>query len=378
MEIKDAIVLITSCTENNSGFGTGFVFHQDEEAVYVLTCAHVVEAVGGAEYIKVEGNPDVEVVGEDTAIDLTVLRVNKLHKPVLGLSIGSEGLPFTIMGYHLLEGENRLFRPIEGKLGRSTQINSGESSSVPTWDLVINDPYEYSLQHGYSGAPVINQDDDVVGIVRYRTADTKGIAIDIRTIREMSLSFEVVIKESRDNAPPNDPLEHDPIELSLPEINWGKIEATVQKLQKNSRIFPLMESEVQRVQNELDEANRQLTIVQRKLNTLKGDYKDGLIQIPAQYTQPRDELIEQQVMWEDKKHKAEQALSNSRLAQQYTNSLYDLAKRLKKHISDYRQTYHQLNTIKSPNDIQKQKLKAIQEAMTRLETKLQQVKELMK
>jgi hypothetical protein len=49
--VSDSVVLITSADVKNSRFGTGFIFRHQEDWTYLITCAHVVQDVGGNEQV---------------------------------------------------------------------------------------------------------------------------------------------------------------------------------------------------------------------------------------------------------------------------------------------------------------------------------------
>ena len=51
LEIGVKIVFIESSDEENIEIGSGFVFYQDSDFNYILTCAHVIKAVGGTSQV---------------------------------------------------------------------------------------------------------------------------------------------------------------------------------------------------------------------------------------------------------------------------------------------------------------------------------------
>lgn len=106
MDLTHAIVKITSRTEQNTNFGTGFVIYRDQRGDYVLTCKHVVNAVG-RETLAVDGRPAAEVVsGQESGLDLAVLRVapGELQvEPLCLKSVFSPGGFFVTRGYHRYE-----------------------------------------------------------------------------------------------------------------------------------------------------------------------------------------------------------------------------------------------------------------------------------
>ncbi|NET24814.1 hypothetical protein [Okeania sp. SIO1I7] len=78
-QLEKSIVLITSANNDSRKaniIGTGFAFYQQENYTYLLTCAHVVEDVGGEENVLVNNiSADVVAIGDTQGFDLAVLRV---------------------------------------------------------------------------------------------------------------------------------------------------------------------------------------------------------------------------------------------------------------------------------------------------------------
>ena len=87
-KLEDSIVLIKSAKRANV-IGTGFIFYKQQNYTYLLTCAHVVEDVGGEENIRVNNIPaEVIKIGDVQGFDLAVLKVNKTFSaPSLNLMI---------------------------------------------------------------------------------------------------------------------------------------------------------------------------------------------------------------------------------------------------------------------------------------------------
>jgi hypothetical protein len=189
---SDSIVLVTSKAQENTSLGTGFVVFQDKNQglTYLLTCAHVVDAVGGKEQVKAANFPaKVVASGEAKEIDLAVLQVEGLlDKLPLRLCIASgEGKPFVIIGYYKFSGK-KAFRKLSGTLGSQFGFSSNDNSqNFNAWDLkIISD--EHYLEPGYSGSPVIDQANNglVLGVVSDRTGNgDKGVAISIEALKEV-------------------------------------------------------------------------------------------------------------------------------------------------------------------------------------------------
>jgi hypothetical protein len=184
---SDSVILVTSTDSDYSGnFGTGFIIHQDEQMTYVLTCAHVVKDVGGADKVKAGGHPArVEALGDVYGCDLAVLSVKDgLSKlPLLKLGVvGEQGREFIVSGCYTDGTKTRKLAPISGKLG-GTQIIVKEGDRTPSWNLEISDDSEHELKAGYSGSPVVDKASSyVLGVVAQWTGQGKGLAISIEAL----------------------------------------------------------------------------------------------------------------------------------------------------------------------------------------------------
>lgn len=89
VELQDPVVLITSRDPENQNFGTGFVMYRRHDSLYVLTCAHVVEFVGGASQVQIQDVP-AELVESGAAQgpdDLAVLRVAGILREAAPLTL---------------------------------------------------------------------------------------------------------------------------------------------------------------------------------------------------------------------------------------------------------------------------------------------------
>lgn len=183
---NDSIVLITSSDKNIRKFGTGFVLRQSRSFVYVITCAHVVRDLESTEQICIDGNPaSLAISGEVDGIDLAVLKVAGLwQKPVLNKKKveDEKGRSVMTIGFQQHD-QKRLLRPLEGELGNQVELQINQSEErIQAWDLQIID--DHTLQPGYSGSPVIDQETgSVIGIVSHRHGlGESGLAISISAL----------------------------------------------------------------------------------------------------------------------------------------------------------------------------------------------------
>nr|WP_293165125.1 trypsin-like peptidase domain-containing protein [Okeania sp. SIO2C9] len=181
--------------------GTGFAFYQQENYTYLLTCAHVVEDVGGKENVLVNNiSAEVVAIGDTQGFDLAVLRVKELLSVLpLGLMILPEepeiSLKISIPGYFLW-GENKVRRRktikgimmVEAAEEKAFQIIKNVGEEVAIGKLKIE---AGKLQKGYSGAPVVDLGTGfVVGITTHMEGKNEeegkeGTAISIEALKKI-------------------------------------------------------------------------------------------------------------------------------------------------------------------------------------------------
>ncbi|NJM05878.1 trypsin-like peptidase domain-containing protein [Candidatus Gracilibacteria bacterium] len=173
---NDCVVLITGTHETN--FGTGFVFAMSEKHSFIMTCAHVIDDVGGDKIMAKERVAEIVVKGNSSAIDLAVLKVERLPVDTyLSIRLFAETNDIvTVYGFRE-EGKHISLRSVAAVIGEQAifQNRSGKIS-MTAWDIAINS--EHGLEPGYSGAPVVDMaTQEVIGIIEYRKGISKGIAI---------------------------------------------------------------------------------------------------------------------------------------------------------------------------------------------------------
>lgn len=188
-----AVLPVISTEPAKTSFGTAFTIYQSASETLFVTCAHVVEAVGGPERLRLKtGETDlpVEVIATglaDSSTDLAVLRVNQnLGKTVLALATnGQVGTSFVSLGSHdlgIASVQARLMEPISGNLGQRGLFWTTKSQPVPYWSL--NLLTGSVLQGGYSGAPVVDARSGwVIGIISVKLNNTLGIALSSEALK---------------------------------------------------------------------------------------------------------------------------------------------------------------------------------------------------
>lgn len=193
-KFSESVFLITSSDSEldaKKKFGTGFVIHQHEQTTYFLTCAHVVEAVGGLEKVKVSGHRAkvIEPLGEKLGCDLAVLAVEGELTHIAPFKLGviaDKGNLFEAAGFYQDGTNTRKLAEISGKLGGTQIIEDKEGNRTPAWDLEISDDSEHELKAGYSGSPAVDKTSGYVfGVVAQLISQGKGLAISIEALKKV-------------------------------------------------------------------------------------------------------------------------------------------------------------------------------------------------
>ncbi|MGD1704654.1 GUN4 domain-containing protein [Dapis sp. BLCC M229] len=192
--LEESIVLISSSKKANV-IGTGFAFYQADNYTYLLTCAHVVEGVGGEENLLVNNIPaEVISTGDVNGFDLAVLGVEKLNVPLFQLISLSEAenQKFRIAGHYLYgENKNVMLETVNGTLGKK-RFARQNNETVIAWNLLINEGDR--LRQGYSGAPVVDLSDRVLGVAtNMENEGAEGLAISVEALNKIWPEMPVAI-----------------------------------------------------------------------------------------------------------------------------------------------------------------------------------------
>ena len=141
-KLKESIVLITSASDRKLNvIGTGFAFYRQEDYTYLLTCAHVVEDVGGEENLRVNDIPvELVEIGDAQGFDLAILKVKYIFPPLtLMILYGEQERSFEIkIPGNFLMGENKARRRqiitgimmVDGETALQTIDNKEEEVAV--------------------------------------------------------------------------------------------------------------------------------------------------------------------------------------------------------------------------------------------------------
>lgn len=182
-KVKPSIVCITTKTitedwwfqtYESEGAGSGVIFHEDDENVYIVTNAHVVSGANSV-MISVSESDMVEasLVGKDTNADLAVIYVSKDALRSVGITgvtvadIGSSselqvGESVIAIGNALGQG-NTATAGIVSALSKDVNIQGRKLTVIQT-DAAINP--------GNSGGALINSRGQVIGINTAKLAIT--------------------------------------------------------------------------------------------------------------------------------------------------------------------------------------------------------------
>jgi len=204
-DVKDAVVSINVTTTTSRGFlpaaeqtgaGSGFIFAQDDENVFIATNHHVI-AYANIVTISLDDNEKVnaQVIGVDPEIDLAVLVVSIA-------ALEEKGVPFTVASFgcsdNMRIGDSVV--AIGNAMGAGQTATKGIISAVNI-EITIQDPNTRSVvtldvlqtdaavNQGNSGGPLINQHGEVVGIVTAKLfghgVEGMGYVLPINDVREL-------------------------------------------------------------------------------------------------------------------------------------------------------------------------------------------------
>jgi S1-C subfamily serine protease len=160
------------------GSGSGFTITPDG---YIVTNSHVVEETDNIEVILADGNSyKAEVVGEDPATDIALLRISgsRLPMAVLGDSAKLRVGQVAIAVGNPLGFQSTVTAGVISALGRSLRSRSGRIiENVIQTDAALNP--------GNSGGPLVDSRGEVIGINTAIIQYAQGIcfAIPVNTVK---------------------------------------------------------------------------------------------------------------------------------------------------------------------------------------------------
>jgi formylglycine-generating enzyme required for sulfatase activity len=177
--LLESIFSVRSADDSNAQFGTAYVVRHDDATSYLVTCAHVVRAVGGEAQVLIGRQPATVVKAgfSDGADDLAVLATDRLAAPALPLAFDAErGRMVTVAGFRAVSRARRLLAAVraDATLGSAMVLDS-RGGRTAAWQLVSGD---VSIGEGFSGSPVVDVvTGEVIATAAYQQTENRVIAI---------------------------------------------------------------------------------------------------------------------------------------------------------------------------------------------------------
>lgn len=196
----NSILRITSASPENNHFGTGFVIKRDEASTYILTCAQVIEAVGGIDQVKVDNHTAIVIscCRDNPFNGLAILRVEQQLGDII-LPLGESGVfnsHFIALGYQANATEIQL-ELTKGCLEGLVKPKRRRLHDGYIWKLNISN--NSTLGAGFVGAPVIDSKSyTVLGVISQQEERSKDFqAISITALKRIWLDVPSNIIRNR-------------------------------------------------------------------------------------------------------------------------------------------------------------------------------------
>lgn len=178
-----SVLLVTSTDPKISAFGTGFFVGRDSHAkAYAVTCAHVVQDVGGSGLVNIGGQrARVVAIGSPSGADDIAVLETTVRNDAVPLGLGQAAAAdrtCAVLGYRRLYGTVRAARRIDGVFGQAILTTAGQP--VAAWNLRMDE----QVPEGYSGSPVFDKmSGEVIGIASLSlTASAGAVAISAQEV----------------------------------------------------------------------------------------------------------------------------------------------------------------------------------------------------
>ena len=160
LEQKGSVFQIKGLGCNSLQYGTGFFVEEN----IVVTNAHVVAGVNSPRIIHNGDEYDLDFISLDPNSDLAILRSENFSSKPLQLGEAEEGEFGTILAF--VKDGNKVITEVKIRekilaVGKDIFGQPGESREALS--------LEARIESGFSGAPVLNEDSAVVGVVFSRS-----------------------------------------------------------------------------------------------------------------------------------------------------------------------------------------------------------------
>ncbi len=189
-KLYDAVVVVTSYTDQGISSGTGFVYKTEDETAYILTNTHVINDANDI-YVTFTDSTVVEanIVGSDVYSDIAVLSVDEEYvlsiaqmgssdEARLGDTVFAIGAPIdSAFSWSVTRGI------VSGK-DRLVEVDLTDEG-IRTPMIVNTIQTDAAINNGNSGGPLANSNGEVIGITSIKlaseTIEGMGFAIPIET-----------------------------------------------------------------------------------------------------------------------------------------------------------------------------------------------------
>ncbi|MFO5470370.1 MAG: tetratricopeptide repeat protein, partial [Dolichospermum sp.] len=202
LPVKRSVVRITAKFSNNQRqgieVGTGVVIQRDASRTLILTNRHVifdgneqgkniqVEFFSSppADKVRMRRNAKLFKMTPTDELDLAVLEItDKLPEDIQPLSMSTTinpAMPIQIIGHDAKRGKDK-----------SWSVQSGKIIIVQNQQLQIS---EAALKPGYSGSPVIDSENRLIGVVYARkTGETQNFAYPISVVKKQLSIWKITL-----------------------------------------------------------------------------------------------------------------------------------------------------------------------------------------
>ena len=192
-KLKNKTTLIYSKDNTRKHCGNSFVFHHDERYAYLLTCIRVINEVGGVDNIRVNKGSAILIAPTETELstskgdyNLAVLKLEgdllKLGKQDFGLSKNASEGSEVFINFYFQKGDRKILKTIPAILDESTPIYHEDGTIIDAWEFTLKKVGEVFLQPDSIGSPVIDKNDQVIGIVSKCENEKQGVATSTKGI----------------------------------------------------------------------------------------------------------------------------------------------------------------------------------------------------
>lgn len=188
INIEDSLVYVVASSNDMTSFGSGFVYKINKNKAYIITSYHVVEDynniyVYNKNNVKVKGkilnydiNNDVVLIEISNDLSLKSLKLGNSDNIKVKDNIYVVGSPI----------ENEYFATVtSGIISYNNRKIKVETSNGSV--LVNTIQIDAKINYGNSGSPLLNEKNEVIGMVFVKEEELDGIgfAIPINKIKEV-------------------------------------------------------------------------------------------------------------------------------------------------------------------------------------------------